>query len=374
MTDHDAITTRLSRARSGLRSGVADALVCFPSSNMYYLSGFEDEPMERHLFLIVTPDDALFLAPEMYDEQIREESPIADVRTWGDDEDPIALLASIGEELELAAGRLLVDDRMWAMFTQDLREVFPEATFGLASELLTDLRIRKDDSELDRLERAASIADSVSELIRTLGSDAIGMTERELAVEIERRLEDAGGDGISFDVVVGSGPNGARPHHRHGARAIEPGDPVVLDFGTRFGGYPSDQTRTVVFGGNPPTEFESAFDAVLAAQKAGIQAIEPGVEASEVDRAAREVIEKRGYGDQFIHRTGHGVGLDVHEPPYITGENDRKLEEGMVFSVEPGVYIEGAFGIRIEDLVVVTGDGCKRLNRSPRTWKPLGEE
>ncbi|AUX09804.1 Xaa-Pro aminopeptidase [Halalkaliarchaeum desulfuricum] len=371
MTDHDAIATRLTRARNTLRSGDADALVCFPSSNMYYLSGFEDEPMERHLFLFVTPDDTLFLAPEMYDEQIRDESPIDDVRTWSDDEDPTVLLQSIGEELSITGDRLLVDDRMWAMFTQDLREVFPEATFGLASELLADLRIRKDDAELDRLERAASIADSVSESVRTLGKDAIGMTERELAVEIERRLEDAGGEGTSFDVVVGSGPNGARPHHRHGDRAIEAGDPVVLDFGTRMDGYPSDQTRTVVFEGEPPTEFEPAFDAVLAAQKAGIGAVEPGVEAREIDRAAREVIEKRGYGDRFIHRTGHGVGLDVHEPPYITGENDRQLEAGMVFSVEPGVYIEGKFGIRIEDLVVVTENDCRRLNRSPRTWKPL---
>ena len=372
MTDHDTITTRLSRARNALRSGAADALVCFPSSNMYYLSGFDDEPMERHLFLLVTPEDALFLAPEMYDEQIRDESPIDDVRTWGDDEDPTALLVSIGEELGLAGGRLLVDDRMWAMFTQDLREVFPDATFGLASEVLTDLRIHKDDAELKRLGEAAQIADSVSESVRALGSEAIGMTERELAVEIERRLEDAGGEGISFDVVVGSGPNGARPHHRHGDRAIEAGDPIVLDFGTQIGGYPSDQTRTVVFDGEPPTEFDPAFDAVLAAQKAGIEAVEPGVEAREVDRAAREVIEQRGYGDRFIHRTGHGVGLDVHEPPYITAENDRTLEEGMVFSVEPGVYIEGAFGIRIEDLVAVTREGCRRLNRSPRTWKPLG--
>ena len=339
---------------------------------MYYLSGFDDEPMERHLFLLVTPEDALFLAPEMYDEQIRDESPIDDVRTWGDDEDPTALLVSIGEELGLAGGRLLVDDRMWAMFTQDLREVFPDATFGLASEVLTDLRIHKDDAELKRLGEAAQIADSVSESVRALGSEAIGMTERELAVEIERRLEDAGGEGISFDVVVGSGPNGARPHHRHGDRAIEAGDPIVLDFGTQIGGYPSDQTRTVVFDGEPPTEFDPAFDAVLAAQKAGIEAVEPGVEAREVDRAAREVIEQRGYGDRFIHRTGHGVGLDVHEPPYITAENDRTLEEGMVFSVEPGVYIEGAFGIRIEDLVAVTREGCRRLNRSPRTWKPLG--
>ncbi|RQG97100.1 M24 family metallopeptidase [Natrarchaeobius chitinivorans] len=371
MIDETAIDDRLERARDRLAARGIDALVCFPSSNMYYLSGFEDEPMERHLFLFVSPDRALFLAPEMYDHQIRDESPIDDVRTWSDDEDPTALLASIGDELDLAGGQLLVDDRMWALFTQDLRKTFPDASFGLASAVLEDLRLRKDDAELEALREAARISDAVSESVRELGPDAVGLTERELAREIGRRLEEAGGDGVSFETVVGSGPNGARPHHRHGERTIESGDPVVLDFGTWTAGYPGDQTRTVVFDGDPPAEFEDVHDAVLAAQQAAIDAVEPGIEAREVDRAARELLEKRGYGDRFVHRTGHGVGLDVHEPPYITSENDRKIEPGMVFSVEPGVYLEGEFGVRIEDLVVVTDDGCERLNDSPRTWRPL---
>ena len=371
MIDDTVIETRLERAREALSDAGADAVVCFPSSNMYYLSGFDDEPMERHLFLFVTPEDALFVAPEMYDAQIKDESPIADVRTWGDDEDPTALLETVGEELGLAGGRLLVDDRMWALFTQDLRATFPEASFGLASEILENLRIRKDEAELERLREAARLSDEVSESIRALGADAVGMTERELAAEIEDRLAAAGGDGVSFETVVGAGPNGARPHHRHGDRTIESGDPVVLDFGTRVGGYPGDQTRTVVFDGEPSDEFRDVHDAVLEAHNAGVAAVEPGVEAREVDRAAREVLAERGYADAFIHRTGHGVGLDVHEPPYITSENDRELEPGMVCSVEPGVYLEGEFGVRIEDLVVVTEDGCERLNDSPRTWRPL---
>ncbi|WP_049924037.1 M24 family metallopeptidase [Halopiger djelfimassiliensis] len=373
MTDATVIEDRLEHARETLREAGADALVCFPSSNMHYLGGFDEEPMERHLFLIVTPDDELFVAPEMYDAQIRGESPITDVRTWSDGDDPTALLETIGDELGLSGGRLLVDDRMWAMFTQDLQATFPDASFGLASEVLEELRIRKDAAELESLREAAAVSDAVSEAIRGLGADAIGMTERELATEIENRLADAGGDGVSFETVVGSGPNGAQPHHRHGDRTIERGDPVVLDFGTRVDGYPGDQTRTVVFDGEPSAEFEAVHDAVLEAQNAAVEVVEPGVEARAVDRAARSALEDRGYGERFLHRTGHGVGLDVHEPPYITNDNDRELEPGMVFSIEPGVYLDGEFGVRIEDLVVVTEDGCDRLNRSPRTWRPLEE-
>ncbi|APW99910.1 peptidase [Halobiforma lacisalsi AJ5] len=367
----DVVQRRLERARDRLSERGIDALVCFPSSNMGYLAGFEEEPMERHLFLFVTPETELFVAPEMYDDQLRDASPVTDIRTWSDGDDPVALVERVGDELGLSGGRLLVDDRMWALFTQDLRTAFPEASFGLASEVTEELRLRKDEAELEALREAAEISDTVSEEIRALGAEAIGMTENELAAEIEERLADAGGEGVSFETVVGSGPNGARPHHRSGDRTIEAGDPVVLDFGTRAGGYPGDQTRTVVFDGEPPAAFEEVHDAVLEAHNAAVEAVEPGVPAEEIDRVARDVLEERGYGDEFIHRTGHGVGLDVHEPPYITAGNDRELEPGMVFSVEPGVYLEGEFGVRIEDLVVVTEDGHERLNDSPRTWRPL---
>ncbi|WP_458186777.1 M24 family metallopeptidase [Haladaptatus sp. NG-WS-4] len=355
-----------------LRAVEADAVVLFPSSNLYYLSGFREHPGERHLFLFVpVSGDPVFVVPDMYGEQIAEASWVTDVRTWSDGDDPLDLVAAVADDLDLPGGHLLVDDTMWALFTQDLRSALAEATFGLASEVLEPLRMQKDESEVETLRRAGELADEVCVEIRELGEDAIGMTERELAREIETRLADAGGEELAFDTIVGSGPNGAKPHHGHGDREIGSGDPVVLDFGAFVDGYPGDQTRTVVFAGTPPEEFDRVHRAVREAQQVGVEAVEPGVTAESVDRATREVVESYGYGDQFIHRTGHGVGLDVHEGPYIVAGNDRELEPGMVFSVEPGVYVPGEFGVRIEDLVVVTDDGCERLNDSPRTWHAL---
>ncbi|WP_458209469.1 M24 family metallopeptidase [Haladaptatus sp. NG-SE-30] len=363
---------RTRRCQQRLRAVGADAVVLFPSTNLFYVSGFREHPGERHLFLFVpVSGDPVFVVPDMYGEQIAEASWVADVRTWSDGDDPLDLVSTVADNLDLHGGHLLVDDAMWALFTQDLRSTLPQATFGLASEVLEPLRMRKDDSEIETLRRAGELADEVCVEIREMGEDAIGMTERELAQEIERRLADAGGEEPAFDTIVGSGPNGAKPHHGHGERQIDYGDPVVLDFGAFVDGYPGDQTRTVVFAGTPPEEFDRVHRAVREAQRAGVEAVEPGVTAESVDRTTREVIESYGYGEQFIHRTGHGVGLDVHEGPYIVSGNDRELEPGMVFSVEPGVYIPGEFGVRIEDLVVVTEDGSERLNDSPRTWHSL---
>ncbi|SEO97266.1 Xaa-Pro aminopeptidase [Halogranum amylolyticum] len=361
---------RTRDCQSRLRDGAGDALVLFPSQNLFYLSGFSESPGERHLLLFVPADgDPVFLVPDLYAEQIRETSWIDDVRTWSDDEDPRESLRAVATDLDLEGGRLLVDDTMWARFTQDLRGILPDASFGLASEVVAPLRLRKDEAELDALRRAGRVADRVVGDVRALGDDVLGTTEAELAATIERRLVDAGGDGSSFEIIVGSGPNGAKPHHSHGDRRIEAGDPVVLDFGTRVDGYPSDQTRTVVFAGDPPTEFVEVHDVVREAQQAAVDVVEPGVAAGAVDAAARDVVEAVGYGERFIHRTGHGVGLDVHEEPYIVADSDVELEAGMVFSVEPGVYLPGEFGVRIEDLVVVTDDGCERLNDTDRGWR-----
>ena len=362
---------RTRECREALAAADADGAVLSPGPNMYYLAGFHEEPSERHLLLFVPArGEPVFVAPTMYREQLAE-TPVEEVRLWDDGDDPVALLGEVGTELGLVDGHVLLDDRMWATFTTDLRVALPEASFGLAGEVLADLRICKDDYELDALRRAATLADEVSGAVRELGEGAIGLTERELAREIETRLADGGGEEPSFDSIVGAGPNGAKPHHRHGDREIEAGDPVVLDFGAYVDGYPGDQTRTVVFAGDPPEGFEEVFETVREAQEAGVEAVEPGIEAQAIDQVAREVIEEAGYGEQFLHRTGHGVGLEVHEPPYIVAGNDRQLEPGMVFSVEPGIYLEGEFGVRIEDLVVVTEEGCERLNDSPRGWRPL---
>lgn len=373
MVDSDAVTARLHEAQSRLADGdIADGLILFPSSNLYYLTRFHEEPAERHLLFIVTPDAYAMLAPTMYESQIIEQSVLDTVETWSDDEDPVDRLRSILSRLGLTDGEvtILVDDQLFATFLLDLQAVAPGATFGLASDIIGDMRIRKDEHELGALREAARISDAACLAIRDRGEEIIGMTEREVVAELRTDLEARGGAGFSFDPVVAAGPNGAMPHYRHGDRTIEAGNPVVLDFGTMVDWYPGDQTRTVVFAGDPPAEFETVHETVLDAFEAAVDAVEPGVAAEAVDRAARSVIESAGYGDAFLHRTGHGVGLEVHELPYIVDGNETTLEPGMVHSIEPGIYLEGRFGVRIEDLVVVTEDGCKQLNDSPRTWGP----
>ena len=361
---------RLAAAQRRLQSSEADGLVLFPSRNLQYLTGFAEDPSERALFLVVVVDrEPVWFGPALAAHQLRERTPIETIRTWRDAEGPDEPLAELLSELELDGRKLLVDETMWARFTHLLESQLPNATFGLADELLSELRVRKDATELDALDAAATAADQAMEVIRTVASDAVGMTEAELAARIETELTDAGGETLSFEPIVGSGPNGAMPHHTHGDREIAAGEPVVLDFGTRIADYPSDQTRTIVFDGEPSEEFKQVHGVVKKAQQAAIETIEAGVTAGSVDAAAREVIEEAGYGDQFIHRTGHGVGLSVHEAPDIVDGSDRLLEPNMVFSVEPGVYLPGEFGVRIEDLVVVTEAGCRRLNTTSREWR-----
>jgi Xaa-Pro aminopeptidase len=360
---------RLAAARRRLATLSADSLVCFPSRNLQYLCGHYETPGERQFLLFVPASgDPVFVVPELAASSARE-TPVDDVRTWRDETGPRDTLDAVVAELGVADGHLLVDDTMWARFTQDLRDVCPDATFGLASEALADLRVHKDDAELAAMCDAAAVADAVVERLRERGEEFVGWTEAELATEIERLLAAEGGEGVAFDTIVAAGPNGAVPHHRRSDREIRADDPVVLDFGTRVSGYPSDQTRTLVFGGDPAERVREVHDVVRAAQAAGVDAVEPGATAGDVDDAARSVIREVGCGDSFVHRTGHGVGLDVHEEPYIVAGNDRELEPGMVFSVEPGVYLDGEFGVRIEDLVVVTDDGCERLNHTPRGWR-----
>ncbi|MEE6211457.1 Xaa-Pro peptidase family protein [Salarchaeum sp. III] len=345
-----------------------ESLILFPSPNLYYLGGFHESPGERHFFLFVTSTDAAFLAPALYEDQLRAETWVDDVRTWSDGDDPVAHVETIADDLDIGS-RVLLDETMWARFSMDLRAALPDAEFGLATDVLSALRVRKDDAELDAIRRASEAADAAMRDVRALGADAVGMTETELARYVADRLEAHGGEGTSFETIVGSGPNAALPHHHHGEREIEAGEPVVFDFGTRVDHYPSDQTRTVVFEGEPPEAYIDAHETVVEAQQAAVDAVEPGVSCEAVDAAAREVIADAGFGEEFVHRTGHGVGLDVHEEPYIVDGNDRELVEGMVFSVEPGIYREGEWGVRIEDLVAVTADGCERLNHTTRDWR-----
>jgi Xaa-Pro aminopeptidase len=361
---------RLNAFGASVADADAEAAVISPGPNLYYLAGWYGEPEDRHTPLVVVPGrEPRFVAPEAYVGQVRNGSWVENVRPAGAN-DPEVVADAVIDELPAGVRTVLVDDHARFSFVRRLYERLPAGAVGSVGEIVRGMRRRKGDREVAALERAARVADEVSEAIRALGEDVLGRTEADLATEIRSRLHAEGGERVSFDVVVGSGPNGARPELRSGDREIRGGEPVVLDFGAFVDRYASDQTRVVVFGGDPPDGFEAVHRTVKDALEAGIDAVEPGVTAADVHRATTRVVEDRGYADGLKHATGHGVGLEAHEPPAIDEGSDLRLEPGMVFSVEPGVYLD-EWGVRLEDLVVVTDDGRERLNDSAYTWKPL---
>lgn len=352
---------RIARAQEELANLDFDLMALFPSSNMLYLTGFYDEPGERMLLLLVPREDnPIFLAPELYEEQIRQESPFPDVRIWKDSDDPMDLLQRTVADLAPEDGTVVVDDGMWAKFFLMLKQSLPKANFSLASRVMVPLRMQKTSHEVRCLEEAGAVADEAfKEVVR---SRVTGISELALATALEEAMKERGAEKIGFETLVASGANTALPHYRAGRRIIEPGDVIILDYGCRIQGYCSDITRTIVCR-EASKEIQAIYEIVERAQEKAVRAVKVGVRAEEVDRAARQEIAKAGYGERFIHRTGHGIGLDVHEEPYIVEGNHLELKEGMAFSVEPGVYLPGRFGIRIEDIVVVTQTGVQRMNR-----------
>jgi len=367
---------RIARTQNKLTARSADALILSPGANYYYLSGHpETQLTPRHTFFIfsATGESRLFMSTNN-ESNARATSWVDTIETWDDDDDPIDALAEVLKGLGIDdESTILLDDHMWATFVMDLQELI-NAEFELASDVLMTLRQSKDKQEIEAITKAARIADEVSEEIRS--DELVGLTENEVAAEIEYLMRKRGAEDSAFDTVVASGPNSAKPSYTAGSREIEAGDPVVLDFGAQVDMYLSDQTRTIVAGGTPPNEFENAFDIVREAQERAIEALEPGVVAKEIDKVARSVIEDAGYGENFLHVTGHGIGLGIHEPPYLMSGtylgdgNELALEPGMVVTIEPGIYTD-EWGIRIEDDVVITEDGYRRLSSSNHGWAPL---
>jgi Xaa-Pro aminopeptidase len=327
---------------------------------MLYLSGFYDEPSERLLLLFVPQEgEPIFLAPALYADQIRQSSPVQDIRVWKDSDEPTVLLRRVLAELAPNEAGVLVDDTMWSMFLLMLETALPQADFSPASQVMVPLRMQKSPDELSHMRKASSIADEAFEEVSRM--NFTGLTELQVAAALEQAMRQRGAEGVAFETLVASGPNSAMPHYRAGQRRIEPGDVVILDFGCRVQGYCSDITRTVVCQ-KPSKEIEAVYGIVRQAQERASQAIRPGVAAEEIDRAARSCITQAGYGERFIHRTGHGIGLEVHEGPYINEGNALQLQQGMTFSLEPGIYLPGKFGVRIEDIVTVGEKGAASLN------------
>lgn len=362
MSKAEQFTRRIDRLQKRMENASVGLAAIAPTANMRYLLGFAPLMDERFCALLVTPWDTRMVVPSLNADQTEAHTGMEAVR-WQDEDGPHESLATVLGELNqdvrpiLAADNAMRADHL--ILLQDL--VQPSRTLP-AGELMAPLRMCKSEEEIRLLRRSAALADQAMQA----GVEAChpGTREQEVGEAIARRFREGGASAIDF-IIVASGPNGAFPHHETGRRRLQEGDTVIIDIGATLDGYKSDITR-VVHLGRPSEEVAGAYEAVREANHRGRLAAHPGAQADEVDRAARQCLEDAGLGPYFTHRTGHGLGLEAHEPPWIMSGSDTVLRPGMVFSIEPGVYLPGKFGIRVEDIVVITDHGCQVLSELPR--------
>ncbi|WP_439677654.1 M24 family metallopeptidase [Embleya sp. MST-111070] len=356
-------TDRLGRAQKAAADAGLDALLVSPGADLRYLTGYEALPLERLTCLVVPVTAEPFLVVPGLERPAALASPAGalgiDVLGWAETDDPYALIA---QRLPAQVARVGLDNHMWAEKVLAFRTALPTAEQSLAGDVLRELRMRKSAAEVEALRRAGAAIDRVharvGEWLRA------GRTEREVGADIADAIIAEGHIRVDF-VIVGSGPNAASPHHELSDRVIETGDVVVVDIGgTTEDGYCSDETRTYAVG-EPPAEFRAYYDVLERAQAAQLAAVRPGLTCEELDAVGRDIITEAGYGEYFIHRTGHGIGLESHEHPYIVQGNKLPLEPGMAFSIEPGIYIPDTHGARIEDIVICGENGGDPMNVRP---------
>jgi Xaa-Pro aminopeptidase len=359
-------TERLARVADAVRAAGLDVLLLTPGPDLRYVTGYDAKQLERLTCLAVPADGDPFLLVPQLELKAAQASPAGaldlEMVTWGETALPFGMIkARVGEPRSIG-----LSDRMWALHVLQFADTFKTASAHLASTVLSPLRIRKSPAEVGALLAAGEAIDRVHANVP--GWLRPGLTERQVGARIAEAILAEGHVQVDF-VIVGSGPNAASPHHEVSDRVISDGDVVVVDIGgTMPSGYCSDCTRTYAVG-HAPDDFMKYYEVLKRAQDAATESVRPGVSAQSVDRTAREIIAGAGYGEWFIHRTGHGIGLESHEDPYIVEGNTTTLEAGMAFSIEPGIY-PGPHGARIEDIVVcadpVTGGGVQRLNNAPR--------
>jgi Xaa-Pro aminopeptidase len=369
MTD---LAHRIKRAQQRAALTGVDALLVSPGADLRYLTGYDAPPLERLTALVIPVDGEPTLVVPQLERPAALASPAGSldlaVADWEETADPYQLVASL---LPATAATIAVDNRMWAEKVLRLRAALPVAAQVLAGDVLGPLRMRKTPDEVAALRAAGQAIDRVHQRMGEWLHP--GRTEREVGRDIGDAIIAEGHVRADF-VIVASGPNGASPHHEVSDRVIQPGDPVVVDIGgTMPTGYCSDCTRNYLVGARPEPEYEDYFAVLRAAQRRQCEHAKPGVSAESVDAVGRELIADAGYGDAFIHRTGHGIGLETHEEPYIVAGNPLVLEEGMAFSIEPGIYLAGRHGARIEDIVVCTALGLERLNTTTRDAVYVGD-
>ena len=365
--DDRAISTsrqmRLARVRAAMARDGFDVLLLSIGADLPWLSGYEAMPLERPTVLVLSRDaDAILVVPELEAPRVHEDPALFELRPWREGEDAVGLIA----ELVGAAKRIGVSDRMWAGLLLGIQSHLPSASFDRASKVTGAIRAVKDDFEITMLKRAGAAADLVAASLLNGEIPLLGCTEASVSAAIGQRLRDAGHAKVNF-AIVGSGPNAASPHHEAGERIIGSSETVVCDFGgTFYGGYEvgycSDITRTVVTG-QPSPELVELYDVLEAAQAAAVAGVELGATCASIDGIGRKLIDDGGYGQYFIHRIGHGIGIEEHEDPYMTGGNETKIVSGHAFSVEPGIYLPGRMGVRIEDIIVAHTEGTIRCNQ-----------
>ena len=356
---------RLDRARARLRELGVDVLLLSTGADLPWLTGYEAMPLER-LTMLVLPahGDAVLVVPRLEAPRVTGTDHAFSVVAWEETEDPVAIVARLVGNGRRAA----IGDRTWARFLLDLQRALPSTAFSHAAEVTGPLRMVKDAAEIAALEAAAAAVDAIAGELRT--RPFAGRREIDVHRELVDRMLAAGHERANF-AIVAAGENAASAHHDPGERVIGPGDVVLCDFGGTMAGYCSDITRMFVVG-EPTTEMRDVYDVLVAAQEAGVRAGVVGAPCEAVDAAARGVIAEAGFGDRFVHRTGHGIGTEAHEDPYMVAGNTLPIAAGHAYSVEPGIYLPGRFGFRLEDIVVATVDGPRRLNHAPRDLAVVG--
>jgi Xaa-Pro aminopeptidase len=339
-----------------------DVLLLSVGPDLPYLTGYEAMPLERLTMLVLPREgDATLVVPRLEAPRVVERPDVFALRPWDETDDPIDIVA----RLVGLAGTVAVGDRTWARFVIDLQDALPGARFRRSADVVGPLRAIKEPAEVEALRRAAEAADRVAAQLHAGAIPLVGRTEAEVSADIGRRLVDEGHQRVNF-AIVAAGENAASPHHEAGERVIRPGEAVLCDFGGTMldddgVGYCSDITRCVSVG-EPSAELADAYAVLHAAQQAAVKGATVGVACEDVDGIARGIIAEGGYGEWFIHRTGHGIGVEEHEDPYIVAGNATPLAPGHAFSVEPGIYVPGRFGLRLEDIVVAADAGPDALN------------
>ena len=355
---------RLDRARELMAEQSVDVLLLSVGADLPYFCGYEAMPLERLTMLVVPRDGAATLVvPRMEAPRVCERPDVFGMQPWDETEDPVGIVAGLAGSASVAA----VGDHMWSRFLVELMGAMPDTAWRCGSDVTAPIRSVKTADEIERLRAAGAAVDRIAGRLQQGEIDLVGRTEAQVSAELGRQIVAEGHDRVNF-AIVAAGANAASPHHEPGARVIGAGEVVLCDFGgTMMGddgvGYCSDITRCV-YTGEPPPEFVELYGVLFEAQAAGVAAAAVGTPAQDVDRAARSIIVAAGYGDYFVHRTGHGIGTEAHEDPYIVEGNDQPLVAGNTFSVEPGIYVPGRWGARLEDIVAVSPAGPDSLNRA----------